>query len=444
MASLRASLAFGALVAGLGLPAVAPAADLIELFNRAQEVDPRVAQAERELAITRYQEDEARAGLMPRLTGQASKQWLEQEQTGGLASSPGSSIGGTSTYDQTTYGLTLTQPLFSGGRTWVAMDIADQAQQRAQAGLSAARQQLIVRVAEAYFGVLDAKEELGLAQRERKRVGEHLERAEAQYEVGTGDITGVREAEARRDQAQTRLIRARNGLRTARQRLRRQIRREVPALQGVESVHLQQPQPGEADAWVERALAESPQLDQLRQEQDIAAKNAELASRERWPELSASASYDQQEGGSIFDETTTQSYGINLSWPLYQGGAVSAKTAMERERAAQARLKLDDQRQAVRLETVQAYNDLETAIEEVRSLRAEASSAETQLEAVQTGFEVGRRTSLDVLDAQQVYFDALRNLASSRHGYLLARLELKAAAGVLSAEDVRRINAELD
>ena len=441
MASLRAPFTLGALLAGLALPGPAPAADLIELFNRAQEVDPSVAQAQRELAITRYQEDQARAGLMPRLTGHAAQEWVQQDDTINIGPTPQDR---SLSYDQTSYGITLTQPLFSGGRTWVAMDIADQAQERAQSGLSAARQDLIVRVAEAYFGVLDAKEELELAQRERRRVGEHLERARAQYEVGTGDITGVREAEARRDQAQTRLIRTRNGLRTARQRLRRQIRREVPALQGVESVALRQPEPADAEAWVERALAESPQLNQLRQEQSIAQKNAELASRERWPELSASASYNRQEGGSFTDEATTQSYGVNLSWPLYQGGAVSAKAAMEHERAAQARLQLDDQRQAVRLGTVQAYNDLETAIEEVKSLRAEVGSAETQLEAVQTGFEVGRRTSLDVLDAQQVYFDALRNLASARHGYLLARLRLKAAAGVLSAEDVRRVNAELD
>lgn len=441
MASPRAPLALGALVAGLALPGPAPAADLIELFNKAQEVDPNVASAERELAITRYQEDQARAGLMPRLTGQASKEWIDQEEENSAVAQ-----GGTRSldFDQTTYGVTLTQPLFSGGRTWVAMDIAEQAQQKAQSGLSAARQELIVQVAEAYFGVLDAKEEVELAQRERRRVSEHLERAQAQYDVGTGDITGVREAEARRDQAQTRLIRARNGLRTARQRLRREIRQEVPALQGVDSVTLQQPQPADAEQWVQRALAENPQLDQLRQDQAIARKNAELAHRERWPELSAQASYNEQEGGSFASETTTQTYGVHLSWPIYQGGAVSAEAAMEHERAAQARLQLDDQQEGVRLDTVQAFSDLETAIEEVKSLRAEVNSAETQLEAVRTGFEVGRRTSLDVLDAQQVYFDALRNLASARHGYLLARLQLKAATGVLTPDDVRHINAQLD
>ena len=126
-------------------------------------MDPGIAQAERQVTITRYQEDEARAGLMPRLTGRASKEWIEQDDTITIGATPQDR---SLSYDQTSYGITLTQPLFSGGRTWVAMDIADQAQQRAQAALSSARQQLIVQVAEAYFGVLDAKEEVELARRD--------------------------------------------------------------------------------------------------------------------------------------------------------------------------------------------------------------------------------------------------------------------------------------
>ncbi|MFB6358002.1 MAG: TolC family protein, partial [Thiohalorhabdaceae bacterium] len=134
---------------------------------------------------------------------------------------------------------------------------------------------------------------------------------------------------------------------------------------------------------------------------------------------------------------------LQLEWPLYQGGEVSARANIEETRAAQTRLQLDDQQETVRVETVQAFYDWESAMEEVRSLRAQVRSAETQLEAIQTGFEVGRRTSVDVLDAQQEYFAALQSLAEARHSYLVSRLQLKAAAGVLNLADLRSVNRQL-
>jgi len=127
-----------------------------------------------------------------------------------------------------------------------------------------------------------------------------------------------------------------------------------------------------------------------------------------------------------------------------QGGGVSAKANIEETRAAQTRLQLDDQQEQIQVETVQAFYDWESSMEEVRSLRAQVRSAKTQLEAIQTGFEVGRRTSVDVLDAQQEYFNALQSLAQARHSYLLSRLQLKAATGVLSMADLRTANRQLD
>ena len=435
-------LAVAALVlTGLTGPCVVRGADLMELYRRAEEVDPSLERAQKEKVIAGYQEDQAQAGLMPRLTGQASRSWTKQKQEALFGPTPETR---TETYEQDRYSLTLQQPLFLGGRTWISLDIADVSRERADATVSAARQDLMIQVAEAYFSVLDAKEELDLAKREVRRVREHLERAQAQFDVGTGDIVGVREAEARRDQAQTRLVRARNAVRTARQRLRRLIRRKPPSLNRVTEVDLAPPQPGAPEAWVERAFAEHPQLVQLRKDLTIARKNAELSSRERWPEVTAQAQYSKVEGGSFFIEDEQKSASIQLNWPLYQGGAVSADTSIQQERAAQTRLQLDDRQEEVRIQTVQSFYDWDSAMQEVRSLRAQVRSTKTQLEAVETGFEVGRRTSIDVLDAQQEYFDALRSLATARHQYLLARLRLKAASGQLTMADLEKVNRQLD
>ena len=441
MAATRSPLRTTAILLSLAGSLTAPSAfgaDLFELFQEAQQVDPTLERAQRERAIANYQEDQAQAGFFPSLTGQASRSWTNEEQV--ISGRPKSQED--LTQDQ--YSLTLNQPLFLGGRTWLSVDVAEMAQNKAESGISAARQNLMTRVAEAYFSVLDGQEEVELAEREVRRVEEHLERAQAQFDVGTGDITGVREAEARRDQARTRLIRARNNLRTAKQRLRRLIRRPVPELAGVEEVSLTAPDPNTPDDWVERALAENPTLEQTRQDLKIARKNVDLAKRERWPEITAQAQYSKSEGGSFIKETTQKSAGLQLNWPIYQGGAVSAKTNIEQERAAQTRLQLDDEQEEVRVQTIQAFYDWESALEEVRSLRAQVTSTKTQLDAVQTGFEVGRRTSVDVLDAQQEYFDALRSLAQARHQYLLARLQLKAAVGVLNLEDLRAANRQLN
>ncbi|HKJ87088.1 MAG TPA: TolC family protein, partial [Gammaproteobacteria bacterium] len=105
---------------------------------------------------------------------------------------------------------------------------------------------------------------------------------------------------------------------------------------------------------------------------------------------------------------------------------------------------LDDQQEQVQVQTTQAFYDWQSAMQEVRSLRAQVRSAKTQLDAVQTGFEVGRRTSIDVLDAQQEYFDALRNLAQARNRYLVSRLKLKSSAGVLNLSDLKAVNRQLD
>ncbi len=418
-------------------PATAAAVGLADIYRRAVEVDPGLEQTQKDRLLAELQEEEALAGIFPRLTGEASLTQTRNKQ----------SIGGgpttTTSFDQQNYAVTLTQPIYSGGRTWIARDIAEVSQSQADAAIRATRQDLMIEVASAYFDVLNAQEEVSLAEREVNRVKEQLERAQARFEVGTGDVVGVREAEATRDQAQTRLIQARNRLQTSREQLRRLIREPLPNLDSLPEVTLEAPQPADSEEWVDKALQSHPRLEELNKQLSANRKEAELASRDRWPELNAEASFTRTEGGSFFTSNQDMVIGINLTWPIYQGGSVSAQTEIERTQAAQTRLQLDDEQQQIRLDTKQAFLDWQSAMQEVRSLRAQVRSARTQLDATETGFEVGRRTSVDVLNAQQDYFGALQQLAEARHSYLLARLQLRAAAGTLDVAALREADRQL-
>lgn len=432
----------GLLLGGLAAVPGAGAADLIEVYQQVATVDPGLAQARREIQITRHQADQASAGLLPNLTGQASFRRRRTNQQN--AAFP--QLAGVTFINTKTFQATLEQPLYSGGRSWLNLRIADRAQSRAKAAFAAERSDLVVEVAEAYFRVLNGQKEVDLAVRERKRVRERLEQARARLEVGTGDITGVREAEARLDEAQTQLIRARNSLNNANQRLRRLLRQRPPArLAPVTEVVLESPQPDDPDRWVDRAMQNHPRLIQARQQLRIAREEIGLAKRQRYPDLSLQVQYSFQEGGFVpGQKTNTVSGSVQLTWPFYQGGSVSAQARIRQEEAAQARLQLDDRRAEIRFQAVEAYNNWHSSLSEVRSLRAQVRSSRTQMGAIETGFEVGTRTSLEVLDAQQAFFESLQNLARARHDYLLNQLKLRAAAGVLSLEDLRAINRELD
>jgi len=206
----QGGLAFFLLVL-VAFPVTGAAVGLTDIYRRAVEVDPGLEQTQKDRLLAELQEEEALAGIFPRLTGEASITQTRNTQT---IQQGGSS---TTNFDQQNYAVTLTHPIYSGGRTWIAQDIAEVSQSQADAAIRVTRQDLMIEVASAYFDVLNAQEEVSLAEREVNRVEEQLERARARFEVGTGDIVGVREAEATRDQARTRLIQARNRLQTSRE-----------------------------------------------------------------------------------------------------------------------------------------------------------------------------------------------------------------------------------
>jgi outer membrane protein len=442
---MRSPWGWGLLVWLVGTgPIQAAPADLMGLYQKAVGRSPDVQIAEKQVDKTRHQEDGARAGYWPSLRGQAASSWARENQQRLGQIAPGQDYP-EQTLDRHNirWNVTLSQPLFQGWRTWAEIGIAEQAQEQARASLTLAKQELIVELANAYFEVLDALNRKRLAEQQLGRIEKHLERARTRYEKGVATITGVHEAEARLDQTRARLMEARNRVDIAKESLQSLIQGPVPTLKGVGRLDPALPTPQTAEGWYQQAVVEHPQIKEL--EAAIAEAEGEVTKVESrwWPNLQAQAVYSRTEQSEFYEYRSSRSVALVLDWAFWEGGRISSERSMAQMDVAQTRLRLDRERRAIKLRTLQQFKKLENAISRVESLRAVVRSQRTKLDSVTAEFERGHRTSVDVLDAQQELFDAQQRLAEARHEYLLMRLELGKAAGRLSLASLREVNGYL-
>lgn len=435
---------FVALLLGLSATPGAKGADLIDIYNQALKQDPNVAAERKMVRKASFQRDRAMSGFFPTLKATAGTQWTKDERK---------RIGKTFTgeeypeedlnYQNYQYSLSVSQPLYQGGKNWVALDIAQQSRKQAESALAQAKQELAVRVGKAYFGLLDGRVQQDLARQELERLEQHLERAQARYEGGAGDILAVREAEARRDEAETSLIEARNQVDIARQRLRRLVGRPLPSLVTVETVQLQGPEPARMQKWIDQALESHPAIARSQAAWNEARNQVDKVKSRRWPQLEAQADYSRVEESQFYEFSYRRSIGLSLSWTFWEGGQITAQKRMGQMDAARAQAELDDKQREIRFQVVEKFKNYRTSADRVESLRAQVDSKQTKLEAMRKGFEAGKRHSVEVLDAEQEYFDARRQLAGARHAYLLGRIQLHKAAGVLKPKVLRQLNASL-
>ena len=437
LATLIAALTLG------GLLGTAQADSLYEIYQLAQERDPtlRAAAAARDAALE--VKPQSRAGLLPviGLGGNASRNSYDKRNALPTEDNP--------TYSTNqSYGLDLTQPVFRWDR-WVALEQADYLVTQAQAQYGAAEQELMVRTAERYFAVLAAQDALRLAGKEKESIGRQLEQAQQRFEVGLSAITDVQEAQARYDAAVAVEIRAENLLDSAREQLREIIGEQRENLDPVRDTgfNLVTPVPQEQQPWVDTALEQNPGLAAARAGSEAARQQIQIARAGHYPTLDAVASYTYQDsnfGGIAAIERNDGSIGLELSVPLYQGGAVNSRTREARSRFDEARERLVVAQRSVERQTRDAHRGVVTGISVVRAAEQARTSSTTALEAAQTGFEVGTRTIVDVLDAQRALTLAELNLYQARYDYLLNTLRLKQAAGTLAPNDLEAMSGWLE
>jgi outer membrane protein len=321
--------------------------------------------------------------------------------------------------------------------------------------LEAAGDSLVTRTSAAYFNVLIAIETLAAAEAQEAALKKQFDFADKRLEVGLAPITDVHEARAQYDRARANTIVTRNALADAWQALSEITGQPVETLKALPS-DFQPALPNEqdAEAWVQTALQNNPQLASL--EQQVASANAdvETARSGHWPTLYLSGGYgDNRTTGDrtfsagtfsatnpIESESRGPNLGLTLSVPIFSGGATQSRVRQAIANRDVRADQLEQQRRAVVRATRNGYQSLLAGISEVEALRLALVSAQAAYDASQVGLEVGTRTVLDVLNNQQTLFNAQREYARAKYNFLQTRLTLEQSAGTLDASDVQDVN----
>ena len=415
-----------ALGAGVLLVATsqAVAENLLEVFESALESDPEFLAAGADNRAAQEIRPQARAGLLPEASLSFTTQWNERQRYPDTRS------------DDLT--LNVEQPIWRRDRR-IAVYQADSRIARADALYAAARQDLMVRVAERYFGVLEAEDEIGFARATLEAFEQQLAQSRQRFEVGLIPITDVEEAKAGFDLSKAQLIAAENALDIAREALRETTGAYQEKLAPLTEMPLVTPEPEDIDEWTEIALDRNPRLLAARHDTETARREIRRIQAGHSPALDAVGSIGLNDTGLPPGETRGANVGLRLSLPLYRGGSILSRTRESRHRYQRTLDVLERERRRAQRETRGAYLGVESGISRVRALEQAVRSSRAAAEAIEAGFQVGTRTSVDVLDAQRDLFRARRDLSEARYGYVLDVLRLKRAAGTLSEDDLQLI-----
>jgi len=429
----------------LGTSGPAQAADLLGTFRAAQANDPVFAAARATQQAGQEKLPQGRALLMPNINLNANSTFndstIRYRQPIGL---PG---GGNNRYNSHGYSVNLTQPLYRQ-QNWLAYTESELQVAQADAQFRVAEQDLILRVAQAYFDVLIAQDSVQLAEAQKTAITEQLEYAKRNFEVGSATITDTHEAQARYDLTGAQEIAARNNLEIKRRSLQQLINALPEDLRHLgKELELEAPQPADMEKWVDDAQLNSPQLAIARAGAEIAEKEVARNRGGHYPTVDLVANYaDNSANGGTFgvgSDSTSKSVGVQLNMPLFQGGATQSRWREAEANHERARQELENARRNVALQTRQAYLGVVSGIAQVKALRQALTSSESVLEASKLGQEVGVRTNLDVLNAQQQLYATRRDLYQAEYNYLISQLRLKAATGSLGEEDIVKVNQAL-
>ncbi len=340
------------------------------------------------------------------------------------------------------------QPLFNRANS-ATIDQAQRELESASLRLQAAEQDLIVRVAQAYFDVLAAQDALATTRTSKVAINEQLASAQRNFEVGTATITDTREAQARYDLATAQEIAADNDLRNKRIALDQLVGRSNVEPQGLAPrVSLPPVTPADAEAWAAQADVQHPSVQLAQLALVVAQLETRKAEAGHLPTLDAVASVGSSynssgnSGSQLSRSGTTNSasLGVQLNVPLFAGYSVQNRIKETLVLEDKSRNDLEAARRAVSLGTRQAYFGVQSLQAQVLALEAAESSSALALEATQLGYRVGVRVNIDVLNAQTQLYTTRRDLSKARYDTLVGGLRLRQAAGQLNPEDVSAVS----
>ncbi|MFY8274289.1 outer membrane channel protein TolC [Pseudoalteromonas sp. SSDWG2] len=430
------------------------AEDLLQVYQIALENDPVVLKAKANAQAQQHNTDRALSALLPQI-GFSMGYSMTDSDGYDVDSDTGQLMSVNTERDTFTRQISLNQAIFDLN-AWRSLDIADKQALAQKTAYDLAQQSLIVRVAQGYFNVLSAIDTLEFVQAEKRAIERQLEQTKQRFAVGLTAITDVHEAQAQFDNSVAREIVAKNDVETAREQLREITGKYHAKLDMLDTETFSTVSPAKANTdFVELAKQNNLELQVQKATVDIAKQQIDLAQAGHYPKLALNASY----GDSLTDTeigiagaTINRDYipredqttiGLNLSVPIYSGGATVASTDQARALYVAASEDLEATLRSVTRRTITSYNQVVSDIATYKALEQAVISAESALQATEAGFEVGTRTIVDVLISTQNLYNAKRNLANVRYRYVVSTLTLKQAAGTLTAKDLEAINQGL-
>ena len=408
------------------------ATNLTDVYQAAADSDPQIRAAEASMKAQLETYNQSRAGLLPDVRVSANTTWTERE----FDNNPREE------FNSNGYSARLVQPLIRADR-WFNLLSARATNKRALAEYAEAKQALILRVAEAYFNVLRAEDNLTSATAQEKAFKRQLDQIQERFDVGLVAITGVHEAQAAYDLARvTRITQdeARYNSLTALETLTKQRFETVALLD--KKIPVSRPEKV-SDQWVTIALENNLSLSARR----LAVDEAKQALREQksghLPTLDAVATYTHSEnGGSAFlgNESDVEQYSLELNIPIFQGGATRSRVRQSHHLLNVAKENYENTFRQVKQDILTQHRTVNSDVLRVGAQKLALRSSKSALEATEGGYEVGTRNIVDVLQARDRVFQSERDYANAIYDYILNQLRLKQIAGTLNEQDLLDLN----
>ena len=422
--------------------------NILEIYNEALENDPTYKSAEYSYLADKQIVVQGRAALLPSITLSGSTNWNEYYQNDKLQQE----------YNSFSKSARVSQPLFRLD-SWFNFKRSKSLTNAAEADFAYQQQNLLLRTAELYFGVLRAIDNLNAAISEEKAIKKQLDQAQQRYEVGLSAITGVQEAQLAFDLSMAARINNEGNLFSAREALNALIGREIFSLDELgENLNVSSPFPNSKEEWVKTALENNYQLKAAYLRRDAAKSNARSVASNHLPKIDIVGSGSESETNQFNYEgfevngqgipvpavTGRRNYSIQLSVPIFQGGAVSSRRKQAYSQFNEADENTLFTERSVIQEVRSQFSNVVTLVANVNAQRQAVISATSALEATQVGYKVGTRNIVDLLQAEKNLYSAEKNLANAKYDYILANLRLALAAGTIGPNNIVDINNILE
>lgn len=434
-----------AIAAAFGVSAgPARALDLLEAVRMAGAIDPVVASAQAQLQASRERINQANALLLPTVSA-TSNDGINVVDNNWTAPPD------RRRFDSQSLNLIGTQPLFRPiyRETLAQSELSTKVY---EAQLAAAKQDLILRVSQAYFDTLSAQDALTVVRAQKQAFAEQFASAKRNFEVGTATITDQQEAQSRLDLTRAQEVAFENDLQVKRALLAQLLGKTPDDLFTLKTnVDITPPQAARENEWAAVARAQNLQVMQSELQAEIATREIQKQRYGHYPTVDLALIGNA--GRSTAGQTTAAGVGVKsyfgqaqlqFALPIYSGGSVDAKVREAIALQSSSESNLETSRRTAEQSARQTFLGVKSGLEQVRALTAAERSSQLALESNQLGYQVGVRINIDVLNAAQQLFSTQRDLAFARYGVVLNSLKLLGTAGDLTEQEVLRVNALLE